>query len=76
MENVKTGQLCAKPLSSRENTKDGGCIQQTTTVVAATNDCFADNFSAVIDQIFNFMYAQAKHVQKYNKYFGFQRKSY
>ena len=49
MENVKTGQLCANPLSTQENTKDGGCIQQKTTVFAATSDFFVDNFSAVMD---------------------------
>ena len=27
IENVKTGHLCANPLSTRENAKDGGCIQ-------------------------------------------------
>ena len=41
---------------------------------AATNDYFVDNCSAVIDETFNVMYAQAKLAQKYNKYFGFQRK--
>ena len=39
---------------------------------AATNDSFVDNLSPVIDKTFNFVYAQAKHVQKCNKYFDFQ----
>ena len=30
MENVKTCQLCANPFTTQENTKDGRCIQQTT----------------------------------------------
>ena len=49
MENVKTGQFCAKPFSTSENTIDGGSIQQTTTEFARTNDCFVDNFSAVAE---------------------------
>ena len=49
MENVKTGQFCAKPFSTSGNTIDGGCIQQTATGFAGTNDCFVDNFSAVVE---------------------------
>ena len=56
MKNVKTGQLCANPFSTQENTKDGGCIHQRTTVFAARNDCFVDNFSAVIDLTFNIIH--------------------
>ena len=72
MKNFEKSWLCANPLSTRENTEDGGWIQQKTTVFAATNDSFVDNLSPVIDKTFNFMYAQAKHVQKCNKYFDFQ----
>ena len=49
MENVKTGQFCAKPFSTSGNTIDGGCMQQTATEFAGTNDCFVDNFSAVVE---------------------------
>ena len=49
MEVLETGWLCANPLLARENTKDGGWIQQKPTVFAATNDCFVDNFFTVVD---------------------------
>ena len=43
----KRSQLCANQFSTQENTEDDGCIQQTTTMLVTTNDCFVDNFSAV-----------------------------
>ena len=45
-------------------------------VFAAVNDSSVDNFSAVIDYTLNFACAPAKQAQKYNSYFGFQRKLY
>ena len=61
------GQLCANPLSTLENSEDG-VYTANNYDVCSKKYCFVDNFSAVIDQTFNFKYTQAKHAHKYNLY--------